>query len=196
MYRELDDNEILYMIKEDYDNYEIILEKYKPLLAKICKKYQVRANKLGYEIDDLIQIANMGLLGAINSYDDNQNVLFYTYLCCCVENKIKNELRNEETNKKISLNQAISYDELIPGTNITYIESIPDTKSMMPFDYLQEELKELEYINFRNSLPFEVALVCELKVDGFKNDEIAILLDIDKNKVSRHIQTIYRCFSK
>lgn len=196
MYRELDDNEILYMIKEDNDCYEIMIEKYKPFLNKICRKYQKNAHKFGYEIEDLMQVANIALLDAIATYNDNNNTLFYTYLSRCVDNRLKNELRSQETSKKISLNKAISYDEIIPGTDITYLEMLPDTNSMSAFDYLQEELDEIEYIKFRNSLPFEVALVCELKIEGLKNDEIAILLEMDKNVVSKHLQTISRCFSK
>lgn len=187
MYKELNDNEILYMIQENNDYYEIIIKKYRPYIINVCKKYQKYAKKIGYELDDLIQVANMGLYDAIKSYKNNQNVLFYTYLIHCVENKIKTEIRNNMTNKKSLLNHALSYDVVIPGTNITLIEKIPD-KSLIPaLDYLIIEQKQIEYINFLNSLPFEIAVVYELKNNGFSYLEISKFLNIDNYNIKKYL---------
>ena len=58
MYREIDDYEILYMIQENNDYYELILEKYKPLIITICKQRLNGIKEMGYELEDLMQIAN------------------------------------------------------------------------------------------------------------------------------------------
>lgn len=39
MYNDISDDEIIYMIKEDEDYYDMMLQKYKPLALSICKKY-------------------------------------------------------------------------------------------------------------------------------------------------------------
>ena len=136
MYRELDDYELIYMINDNQDNCEIMLEKYKPLIINMCKEYSNRAKEIGYELEDLIQVANMGIIDAINTYRDTKNVLFYTYLVHCVKNKLNTELRNNSTNKKLCLNEAISYDAIVPGTNTSYLDLIPDDKILNPFDSL------------------------------------------------------------
>ena len=81
-----------------------MLEKYKPLIITICEKYQGIFKKVGYEIEDLIQIANIALVDAINSFQESKNVSFYTYCSRCINNRLKNELRNQQTNKKNLLN--------------------------------------------------------------------------------------------
>ena len=187
MYKELDDNEILYMIQENNDYCEFIFEKYKPYIFNICKKYKKYGKEIGYEMEDLIQVANMGLYDAITTYKDSQNVLFYTYLIHCVENKLKTEIRNNTTNKKLSLNNSFSYDVVLPGSNITLIEKIPD-KSIIPvIDYLIIKEKQMDYIKFLNSLPFEMAVAFELKNNGFSYSEISSFLEIDQDEVKKYL---------
>lgn len=187
MYKELDDNEILYMIQENNDYCEFIFDKYKPYIFNICKKYQKYGKQIGYEMEDLIQVANMGLYDAIKSYKAEYNVLFYTYLIHCVENKLKTEIRNNMTNKKILLNHALSYDVALPGTNITLIEKIPDRNIISPLDYLIIEQKQIEYINFLNTLPFEMAVAFELKNSGFSYSEIANFLEVEQEEIRKYL---------
>lgn len=187
MYRDIDDYEILYMIKEDNDYYEMMLEKYKPLIITICKKFQTKGKEFGYELEDLIQVANIAVFDAINTYNETENVIFYTYMVQCIKYKLQNEFRNHQTNKKLTLNKAFSYDEIIPGTNKTYLEVIPDEKIVNPFDFLVLENMQIKYIEFLNSLPFEVSIAYQLKLNGFKNQEIETLLNIDSKTLKRCI---------
>ena len=50
-----------------------------------------------------------------------------------------------------------------------------------------EEL-EIKYINYINSLPFEVAAVYELKQNGFKNQEISTLLELDLKTITKYLR--------
>ena len=84
------------------------------------------AKKIGYEIEDLMQIANMGMVDAIRNYRTQENTSFYTFLLTCVKNRLNTEIRNQQTNKKKVLNEAISYDKNIPGTDISLLETLPD----------------------------------------------------------------------
>ena len=47
---------------------------------------------------------------------------------------------------------------------------------------------EIEYIKYINSLPFEVAVVFEMKNCGFTLNEISNFLDIDKNTISKFMK--------
>ena len=49
MYKDIEDQEILYMIEENNDNYELIYEKYKPLIITICQKRLNSMKDMGYE---------------------------------------------------------------------------------------------------------------------------------------------------
>ncbi len=196
MYKNLDDTELIYMIKENTDNYELMLEKYRPLILGICQKYIQAAKEGGYEFEDLMQIANIALFDAIKSYDSNYDVLFYTFLVRCIKNRLNNEIRYQKSNKKRTLNTAISYDEPIKGTNKTLLEIIPDKNAIEPLTSILDEQDEITYTNFLNSLPFEAALVYELKINGFSNFEIETFLQISMKDIVRNMNIARRKLAK
>ena len=192
MYREIDDYEILYMIQENNDYYELILEKYKPLIITICKLRLSGIKEMGYELEDLMQIANMAVYEAIKTYSEYENAKFYTYVAKCIHNKLNVELRNNSSDKKKALNTAISYDANIPGTNTPLIDILEDKTVINPYQYLDiKELKD-KYIYYLNSLPFEVAGVYQLRLQGFNQAEIQTLLNINELAYERCLKTIKR----
>lgn len=192
MYREVDDYEILYMIQENNDYYELILEKYKPLIITICKQRLSGIKEMGYELEDLMQIANMAVYEAIKTYSEYENAKFYTYVAKCIHNKLNTELRNNSSDKKKALNTAISYDANIPGTNTPLIDILEDKTVINPYQYLDiKELKD-KYIYYLNSLPFEVAGVYQLRLQGFNQSEIQTLLNINELAYERCLKTIKR----
>lgn len=192
MYRDLNDYEILYLIKEqDDDDYGIMYEKYKPLIYKVANKYQKLCKSFGYEFEDLMQVGYLALYKALASYRFDSS-MFYTYVCHVIENSIIDVVRRNTTYRKQVLNNSISYDTVDSRTNTSYIDFVADPKSeVTTLDLLAEEE---ELINFKNTLPFEVACVFELKFNGFKNYEIASLLELDLEVVNRDIQKIKRQF--
>ena len=192
MYREVDDYEILYMIQENNDYYELILEKYRPLIITICKQRLSGIKEMGYELEDLMQIANMAVYEAIKTYSEYENAKFYTYVAKCIHNKLNVELRNNSSDKKKALNTAISYDANIPGTNTPLIDLLEDKTVINPYQYLDiKELKD-KYIYYLNSLPFEVAGVYQLRLQGFNQSEIQTLLNINELAYERCLKTIKR----
>ena len=187
MYNYIDDTEILYMVNEVEDGYEFLIAKYKPLLIKLCKKYEHGAKYLGFELEDLMQVANLGVMSAISTYRDTKDTSFSTYLTHCVDNRLKTEIRNQTTSRKMSLNKALSYDAFINGTKIKLLDTIPDRENPTPFECILEENREKEYINFVNSLPFEVAIAYEMRIFGYKLEQIGNFLEISKRTVSNYI---------
>lgn len=188
MYKELDDNELIYMIKEDEIDFKIMKEKYDFYIKKICLNYKNIGKKIGYELEDLMQVAYLGLYEALISYKDNQNTLFFTYLSVCIKNKILAEIKNNSSYKKQILNNSISYEELIHGTDISIFETISDKEYIDPLELMLIKEKEISYINFINSLPFEVAIVYELRINGFSKSEISSFLNIDSKTILRNLE--------
>lgn len=62
-----------------------------PLVASICKKFLNR----GYEYDDLFQIGCIGLVKAVNNFDDKFNVKFSTYAVPMIMGEIRRFLRDD-----------------------------------------------------------------------------------------------------
>ena len=188
MYRELDDNEILFMVEENQNYYDILIEKYKPLIAKISSNYIKLGHKVGYELEDLIQVGNLGLMEALKYYKDNKKVLFYTYIAKCIENKIKNELRSQFTLKRKILNNYISYDEVVTNTGKNLIELIENKNAIDPYEELITRELEEKYIGFIQSLPIEIAVAYEMKNEGFTFKQIGDFLNVDKKEISRFLK--------
>lgn len=188
MYRDLNDSEMLYLICDgDDDDYEIMLKKYYPLLTKIMHKYKIILKHMGYEEDDLIQIGAMTIYQAIKYYNIDSNNLFFTYLNRSLENAYINLIRRGNNNRCRILNESISYDNYMPNSELSYIEIIPDEKTLN-IEYLHEY--GLRYNNLKNSLTFDFACILELKFEGYSNFEIAELLDITINEVTHGLKII------
>ena len=189
MYRDLNDYEMLYLISDNNDDeYEIMQEKYNPLISKIVKKYSGIVKKMGYEPEDLFQIGYITLYQTISGYDGNKNDnLFYTYFSKALEHAFLGLIRINSTNKKKTLNESISYDNKFPNSNLTYAEIFPDTDSLIAFD-LDNVISR--YYNLKNSLDFNTSCILDLKIEGFCNNEIAILLDIPVGKIYEAVRLI------
>ena len=146
------------------------------------------AKRIGFEEEDLHQIGALTLYQTVNGYDgDKNNNLFYTYFLKALENAILTTIRINSSNKKRILNESISYDNQLPNSELTYAEIFADPKTLSPninFDY------ELEYNIFKNNLQFELACILDLKVEGYTNTEIAILLDISIRDLYRSLKSI------
>ena len=188
MYRELDDNEILFMVEDNNDYYDILLKKYKPLIINISKKYYYLGKKLGYELEDLIQICNLGLIDALKYYQMNKDNLFYTYIKHCIENKIKTELRSQLTDKRKTINESISFDEILDGLDRPLIDFLEDKSAIDPYlELLEKEMIE-KYIMFIQSLPLEVSIIFEMRNEGFSNKEIKKYLEIDDKTITNALK--------
>ena len=59
------------------------------LVAHIVKKY----NNLERDMDDLISIGTIGLIKAVNTYDETKGNRLVTYASRCIENAILSQMR-------------------------------------------------------------------------------------------------------
>lgn len=188
MYREINDYEMLYLICDSDDNYEIIFQKYYPLIVKLVNKYKKIVKKMGYEEEDLIQIGYLTLYQTINGYNGDKNDnLFYTYFLKSLENAYISLIKINDTYKKKVLNESISYDNHFPNSDLTYADIFPDPKSLN-IDYIND--CELRYNSFKNSLEFDLACILDLKLEGYKNKEIEVLLNLSCNDVLKGLKII------
>ena len=89
MYKNMNDYELLYMICEGEEiNFEILVNKYKPLIYNKVKEYEKFFKKFGYELDDLMQLGYITLYKTSRKYDIYNHSMFYTYFKKALENMI------------------------------------------------------------------------------------------------------------
>ncbi|WP_446897551.1 RNA polymerase sporulation sigma factor SigF [Clostridium sp. LBM24168] len=77
--------------KGDKNSLNKLVEVNLPLVTAISKKFLNR----GYEYEDIFQIGCMGLMKAINNFDENYNVKFSTYAVPMIMGEIKRFLRDD-----------------------------------------------------------------------------------------------------
>ena len=178
----MNDYEILYMVSDhSEENFDLLLQKYRPLIYKIVKDYVKYFKKFGYELEDLMQLGYITLYKTSRKYNDDHS-MFYTYFKQALTNAIVNSIRVNSTNKKEVLNKALSYDTLVPNTNVSYLDLLPGKKSTNNI--------ESELIVFKNSMPAILSYIFELFYNGYSKEEISILLDEDINDVKNNFLKI------
>lgn len=89
------------------------------LVAHIVKKYYSENE----EQDDLISIGTIGLIKAINSFDDSKGIKLATFASRCIENEILMYFRSKKKNSlEISISEPIDTDS--EGNPLTLIDVI------------------------------------------------------------------------
>ena len=84
-----------------------LIERNLRLVAHVIKKYQIAEE----EPDDLLSIGTIGLIKAINSFDEGKGRLA-TYACSCIDNEILMLLRSKKkSSREVSLFESIGQDK-------------------------------------------------------------------------------------
>lgn len=97
---------------------EILIERNLRLVAHIVKKYQ----QPGRDMDDMISVGTVGLIKAVNSFDESKGKLA-TYAAKCIENEILMLLRSEKKkSREVSLFEPIGTDK--DGNDVSLIDII------------------------------------------------------------------------
>ena len=151
-YKDVNDFEVLYMIKEKDDYYqELMYKKYSPIIKNIASKYLNCVKNRGADYDDLVQEGYIGLSNAINTYRDEES-LFYTYATICIERQINRFCRSLSTKKQEVLNNALSDDMLLFMKVDSYDFGNPEAFSL--YNFTKEE-----FIRIKNKFDIEYSSV-------------------------------------
>ncbi len=192
-YDEINDNELLFLVSESNEEARSeLVKKYTGIVHKIAYKYISLAETFGIEEKDLVQEGLIGLSKAIDTYDTDKNVLFYTYVTLCIESSIKSALRNASKKKHQSLNSSISLDKLYEE-EMNINEILKDETSDPSIQLLDKESIDEMLLDSKKVLaPFEYE-VFKLKAEGYSNEEIAIKTNKDKKSIEN---TMFRIKNK
>lgn len=193
-YKELNDNELVYLCCENNEYAEnLIIEKYKPCVLSILKSFLKEYNIIGMEVADLYQEGLIGLISAIKSYKENKDTTFYTYATTCIKSTMISAMRHSFRQKSRILNNSYSLDKLIEDSNNSFYDLFKD-ESNDPTKILLKEEETTDLINnIKSKLSKGELVVFELRLRGLKNEEIADLISKDKKYVEN---TMYRINKK
>lgn len=172
-YRNYNDNELIYMVREnDEDSVDLLSRKYAPIIFRLSNEYYRKYTGSIYEFDDFYIEALSAFHKALNTYDSNMNVLFYTYVNVCIKRALTSFGRVISSNKNIENSIDISNIEYAIED---YRENINDRDF---YRGLENIIKNVIF-----SLPLEAGSIIELKINGFTYKEISKLLDIPISSV-------------
>lgn len=96
---------------------DILVERNLRLVAHIVKKYQTGAGNQ----EDLISIGIIGLIKAVNTFDNTKGIRLATYASRCIDNEILMVMRSaKKTQSDVSLQEPIGTDS--EGNDIALID--------------------------------------------------------------------------
>ena len=194
-YKEINDNELIYMCCEHNEEAEIIIiDKYKNCINQCIKNLMKEYYIVGMEASDLYQEGLIGLMHAIKSFNEERDVTFYTYANTCIKTSIISAMRYTFRKKNRILNTSYSLDKIMgEETNHNFYEIFKDnTNEPTGLIIKEEENKELIEM-VRSKLSKKELQVFNYKLEGLTNDEIAHSLNSTKKFVEN---TVFRINKK
>ena len=182
------DDETDYLIRckaGDKEARDKLIEHNLRLVAHIVKKY----NMIDKETDDLISIGSIGLIKAIDTFDDKKGIRLATYASRCIDNELLMMLRSSKRlNKEVYLYDPIGSDR--EGNEINLLDIIEETDTDIIGDIiLEEDIRKLYCVigkvltdREREIISLRYGLVNKKEVT---QREIANKLGISRSYVSR-----------
>ncbi|MDF2906599.1 MAG: sigK [Herbinix sp.] len=169
----------------DKDARDKLIEHNLRLVAHIVKKY----NMVDKETDDLISIGTIGLIKAIDTFDEEKGIRLATYASRCIDNELLMMLRSgKRLAKEVYLYDPIGSDR--EGNEINLLDIIEEAEiDIVENIVLEDDIKKLYHIIGKVLTDREREIIC-LRY-GLSNHkevtqrEIAGKLGISRSYVSR-----------
>ena len=194
-YKNLNDYELVYQVRENDDvAYGLLIEKYSHLVEMLAKKYIKNNSNLGLEYDDLYQEGMIGVLKALDDYDEN-NTLFYTYASLCAKREMDKVLLYYKRKKHMILNESVSLNQKIDNESNLLLEELIASDYNLEKEYESYDLYQ-KLMNYKYDLDLLDSSILELKINGFSSREISRLLDISYKSVDYRMRKIRKNLCK
>lgn len=177
----------------------VLIERNLRLVAHIAKKYQ----NSGEDMEELISIGCIGLIKAVDTFDDRKGRLA-TYACRCIDNELLMLLRGRrKTSREVSLFEPIGQDK--EGNEIHLMDVIEQQQpDMLENMELAGNVRKLFALMEERLTPRERRiLMMRYGLNGRREatqNEIGTALGISRSYVSRiekkALQKLRRCFEQ
>ncbi len=142
----------------DADVKEELIKKNIPLVKYIASKIIIGKNKY-VEYEDLISYGMIGLMDAINKYDDTRGMKFSTYAAIRINGSIIDEIRKNSPISKRAIDKLNKYNRVVEELQN---ELYREPKDMEVAERMGINLKELTdiqgYVNYISMMSLETIL--------------------------------------
>lgn len=187
------DNELISLCLDKHEEaMNILINKYKPVIINIINDFYKKYDIYGIDKSDLYQEGLIGLLNAVETYDKDKDILFFTYANACIKSGIMSEIRRTFRNKHRLLNNSISLDKELNDNQL--LSDIIHDNSSNPDNILLDKEKTKEITQSLKKVLSKAELeIFNLRLNGLSNKEISSLINKDKKYVEN---TIFRIKNK
>lgn len=197
-YKEYNDYELLYMVKEnDETAYNLLYEKYKPLVINFAKKYSKVYTNYGIDINDFMIEGYIGLDNSIKKFKDYDEYKFQGLVNTCINRQMQNLVKQSKLKKNQILNNSLYYETMHKNKDIDFLEIKADENSINPEEILieTENISEL-YNKFIDELKGLELEVFKLKFQGYSNKEVASRLNKTSRAINNAVTRIKKKYNK
>lgn len=171
---------------------ELLLNKFKYLVRKICKRYYVA----GGTEDDTVQEGMIGLYRAIMSFDPEKNDCFQAFASMCIRRRVMTAMDSANRQKYQPLNTSISLNKPVQEDGLTLGEVIEDDSQNPEKMYISSEKQYNAKVRIKQMLsPLEKRILIQYLQEK-TYDEIAKKLGISVKSVDNAIQRIKNKISR
>ena len=180
-----DERKYLALAREgDAQAKEILIKHNMRLVAHVVKKYTGAA-----ETDDLLSVGSIGLIKAINTYQDGKGTQLATYTARCIENEILMLLRAGKKHKNtVSLSDPVGVDK--DGNELTLIDLLAEKEDSV-FAKVEKSVQREKFVAFLKKFLSEREFVIISLRYGLEDGnalpqrEVAKKLGISRSYISR-----------
>lgn len=188
---EYPDNELVNLVCENSEEArDMLYEKYSYIVDIVCNKYKKSAYYLSADMQELRQEALLGFSDALVSFNQDENASLHTFITLCVERRVRNYVRKNDTHKMKILREVYSLEYQYDEDSAPLMDTIGDD-SQNPLHTLEEKetIKELKEKIDHLLSPSEKE-VYELIINEFSYEDIASILNKTPKQVYNTAQRI------
>lgn len=195
-YSKFNDYELLYLVSDNNEEaYNLIYLKYKPLIHNMAKMLSNKYRGAYVEYDDLFQEGMYGLSEAIKRFNNQTENLFYTLAYLCIKREMYRLVVKMLRMKNMVLSSAASFNTEISSEDFLLEDTLFSLNDLVDVSFESSEIQKY-ILNLKYDLKEQYMPVYELKLNGFSNQDITILLDLEYKVVDNYLRSIKNALRK
>jgi len=163
---------------------------YETTIKNIVKRYKSKALKIGLDLNDLVQEANLGFTDAINKYDHTKDASLKTFITLCIERRLIKVVNKHESIKNKIVQDSLSLDYEYDNEGLPLKEILGDKKSDPSVSFGEQEKIANIQKKVKAALSETEYLVYTYMIKEMNYLEIAKVLDKNPKQIDNTMQRV------